>query len=224
MKKIISNLAAVVFLFPVPASMGAAGQSVNSTIGIKIFVVPAFQSRMVETKVEGGIARGVVVGGNVTRSFPDGFVVLRTHETDDVLHLMQTIQQRMTSQPINCPELTRVGSYSREKMTIDPSKVTHDSFELHNKILKRGIASGEFRMLVTPVSIDSRRAVLDFELWVRDYSSLVFREDGSVGEEELCSRRIEMEADQTLLVGFRVPSGNERSKRSVYWLAFTMDH
>ena len=224
MKRVIKYFALVVILFSISTFINTTGQDENYTMGIKIFRILAFQSKMVAGKGEGGLFMGALVGGNVTASFPDGFIVFKTTQTNDNLELIQLIKQRISSYPCSCPDFTEFDSYSKHEIQINPNKIKQDSFEFHNKFFRAGLISGEYWLYVTPVTVNNHNIILEFELLVQDYNSLELCEDGSIGKKERLSQRIEIEANQTLLVGFREPSADERYKSSVYWLTFTKNH
>ena len=224
MKRASIYFALIVILLLISTFIGAARQDENFTIGIKIFRILAFQSKIVAGKAEGGLLMGTVIDGNVTASFPDGYIVLKTTQTNDNLELIQLIEQRISSYPCSCPDFTQVDSYSKHEIQIDPNKIKHDSFEFHNKIFRGGLISGEYWLYVTPVTANNHNAILEFELLVQDYNSLELCRAGCIEKIQLLCRQIEMEANQTLLVGFREPSGDERYKNSVYWFTFTKTH
>ncbi len=195
----------------------------NPTIKVRVLRVPAFQSIMKSTpQVEGSVS-GVVIGGNVTKYFPDGLDILETSSDKDYSEIIQLIKDKISSYPCSCGEFIQIVPYSEEDIDFNPITGLYDRFELHDRIFRGGFIDGEYGLYVSPISTNKHNLILilNFEVHKGQLTAQDLHESQNSFEKELFNQALEMSADKTLLVGFSPPKFEGSSRGSAYWLIFS---
>ena len=192
------------------------------TIEVRILRVPAFQSIMKSAPpVEIGVA-GVVIGGNVTASFPEGLVILETSSDKEYSELIQLIKDEISSYPCSCGDFVSIIPYAKKDININPITGLYDGFELQDPIFIRGIIVGNYLLSVEPIITNNHNLILNFEINESHFTAQALHEPKNFFKKELFNQALEMGVDKTLLVGFAPPKLEGSSRGSAYWLIFSL--
>ena len=215
----------LVGIFSISHSFAAISElNKKPTIEVRVLRVPAIQSIMKPTpQVEGSVS-GVVMGGNVTAYFPEGLDILETSIDRDYSEIIQLIRDKIFSYPCSCCEFIQINPYSEEDLEFNPSTSQYDSFELHDRIFRRGFIEGEYELCVSPIITNRHNLILllNFEVNKGQLTAEDLHESQNSFEKELFNQALEMSVDKTLLVGFTPPKLEGSSRGSAYWFIFSL--
>jgi len=189
------------------------GRSEKITIETRVLGISAYQSKM----AGGGILKdgrvwGVVIGGNVTRNFPEGITVLEAPPDREDQEYVRLIKNEVSSYPCSCGDFIQMATWKRFIVTLDSSKDGQKISEIHEKISGRG----EYWLHFT-INTNQQEEFLNFLCEAIFYDSLKFDERGQIVREEIFNRTIPLIRDQALLVGFAPPKARDGGRGSAYW-------
>lgn len=215
----------LVGLFSISHSFAAIPEvNKKPTIEVRVLRVPAFQSIMKSTpQVEEGVS-GIVMGGNVTACFPEGLDILETSSDKDFSEIIQLIKDKISSYSCSCGEFIQIDQYSEEDIEFNPITGLYDSFELHDRIFRRGFIEGEYELRVSPIITNKHNLILilNFEVHKGQLTAEDLHESQNSFKKELFNQALEMSVDKTLLIGFAPPKLEGSSRGSAYWLIFSL--
>ena len=121
MRTVVFNLALMGLFIMSQPSTGLPRQNEKITIETRILAIPALQSRMVDGgTLEDGRVWGVVMGGNVTRNFPEGFTVLEVPSNREDFEFVGLIKDEVSAYPCSCGDFIRNHWYHDSFVIISP--------------------------------------------------------------------------------------------------------
>ena len=189
------------------------GRSEKITIETRVLGIPALQSKMAGGgTLKDGRVWGVVIGGNVTRNFPEGITVLEAPPDREDQEYVRLVKNEVSAYPCSCGDFIQIATWRRFIVTLDSSKDGHKITEIHEKISGRG----EYWLHFT-IDTDRQEVFLNFLCEAIYYDSLKFDERGRIVREELFNRTIPLIRDQALLVGFAPPKARDGGRGSAHW-------
>ena len=189
------------------------GCSEKITIETRILRIPAFQSKMSGGgTLEDGRVWGVVMGGNVTRNFPEGITVFEAPSDREDHEYVRLIKDKVSSSPCSCMDFIQIATWKRFHVELDSSAAGQKVCEIHERISGRG----EY-WLHFAVDTDQEEVFLSFQFEAIYYDSLKFDIGERIVREELFNRTIPLIRGQVLLVSFAPPKSKDGSRGSAYW-------
>jgi hypothetical protein len=199
---------------------GLAVQNEPIILENTILVIPAFQSKMIsgESHADGSLS-GRLMGGNVTANFPEDLVVIGASLNLSEMGLIKLIKDKMSSYPCSCGEFLEIDMYDRKKVTLKPNSIRHNIFEKHNWIShkKSTALSGEYWMDLSINSVQ-QGIFLNFICEAIFYNSLIHDEQSNLLRKEITNQTIEMNPEETILIGFAPPKGKNTHRGSAHWV------
>lgn len=193
------------------------------TVEIRVFLIPAFQSFPVFSAThEGGGVIGSSFGGNVTASFPEGITVLRTASNKTRNELARLIKDKISTYPCSYGDFIAIKPHSSHHIALNRLLLGQNIYELHNMITGRRSIAGEYWFSVQPLYVENQEILINFNGSAIYYGSLKFTESGRIAKDVLFNQAIEMNLDETLLVGFSPPKAEDGSRGTSFWFTFTV--
>lgn len=189
------------------------GRSEKITIETRVLGIPALQSKMAGGgTLKDGRVWGVVIGGNVTRNFPEGITVLEAPPDREDQEYVRLVKNEVSAYPCSCGDFIQIVPWRRFIVTLDSGSDGHKISEIHEKISGRG----EY-WLYFAIDTDQKEVFLNFLCEAIFYDSLKFDERGRIVREKIFNRTIPLVCDQALLVGFAPPKARDGGRGSAYW-------
>lgn len=187
------------------------------TIETRVLGIPAFQSKMAGGGVlEDGRVWGVVIGGNVTRNFPEGITILEAPSNRKDQEYVRLIKDKVAAYPCSCGDFIQINTWRRYIVTLDSGADGHKITEIHEKINGRGEYWLHFAINTVETEV-----FLNFLCEAIFYDSLKFDERGRILREELYNWTIPLILDQTILIGFAPPKDKNGDRGSAYWFVIS---
>jgi hypothetical protein len=180
--------------------------------------IAAFQSVLKTKSVEGGGVIGSRYGGNVTASFPEGIVVLRTSSDRSKGELTQFIKEKVT---FRYSKIVKMNPFFRHELKFSTASKQPNRFEFNDKIFKRGLIVGEYWASITPIVYINQSIILDFRMEEYRFDSNIQRILSDRFKNEIAHQVLTVNHGETLLIGFVQPLVESRHKGNVYWIAIT---
>ena len=207
------NLVLLGLFIATPFSTDLPRRNEKITIEARVLGIPAFQSKMAGGgTLEDGRVWGEVMGGNVTRNFPEGIVILEAPSDREDHEYVRLIKEKVSSYPCSCGDFIQIVPWRRFNVVLDSRAAGNKVCEIHDRISGRG----EY-WLHFSIDTDQEEVFLSFLCEAIYYDSLKFEERGRIVREELFNRTIPLILDQTLLVGFAPPKSKDGGRGSAYW-------
>lgn len=207
------NLVLLGLFIATQSSTELPGHNEIITIETRVLGIPAFQSKMVGGgTLEDGRVWGAVIGGNVTRNFPEGITVLEAPSDREDHEFVRLIKDEVSAYPCSCGDFIQIATWRRFIVTLDSGADGHKISEIHEKISGRG----EY-WLHFSIDADQQEVFLNFLCEAIYYDSLKFNKNGRIVREELFNRTIPLIWGQALLIGFAPPKSKDGGRGSAYW-------
>jgi hypothetical protein len=209
-------------ILPLLMAISLGQETANIRVRITLFEVPSMiVSRIFAGRVtEDGAVAGTMVGGNTTGSFPAGVVFLQDRlagcaNTSDIKSAIfeYMAYSRIKEQDIGIFELTQHELVLGNQPSI-AQEVEREIDKWPHRV--------SYRLTVEPAWQNEEEVGLALRLWIRrkDPHGLLDI-TGQVPEHLVLDQTVALKFGQTSLVGF--PSSTSRSRRSIYWLAVSVE-
>jgi len=195
-------------------------ETANVHVRLTLFEVPfMIVSRVIAGGVtEGGGVVGTMVGGSTTGSFPDGAVTLqnRLPAGSYSVDIKKVIREFMAYDCIRAQDIS-VNTLVEHALVFG-----HKSRAGQEVAQELDLESLSYRLDIEPVWENEEEAGLALQIWLRwqdPYGIQDIKND--IPERLVFDQTVSVKFGQTILVGF--PSSTSRSRRSIFWLALSVE-
>ena len=211
-------------ILPLLMAVPLGQETANVRTRITLFEVPSMiVSRMITSRVtkDGGVEGTMMVGGDTTASFPAEGVSLpsRLPASSVSEDIKKVIREFMANSCLRAQDIS-VNELAGHELVFDHRCLAGQ--EVYQELHKGRPYPLSYRLVIEPAWQNNEEAGLHLQIWLRWQDPYGIQDIRDIIPERLAfDQTVAIKFGQRTLFGF--PSSTSRSRRSIYWLALSVE-